>query len=150
MSASTSSAGSQRDANVQGVLHVFVNLHDGGLVAAAVAIVGCREDGHDVPVMGPVAAWARAGTGDRIRQVSSSRVRQREDRTSDAQALHDELMRARHECQAVVVVERFRDVLTKRVPCSARRDPPSAPVVRVGPQQVAHRPFVRDLLDAVD
>lgn len=45
--------------NVQGVLHVFVDLHDGGLVAAAVAVVGCREDGDDVAVVRPVAASFR-------------------------------------------------------------------------------------------
>ena len=52
--------------------------------------------------------------------------------------------------QAIVVVESFGNVLTESVARSTRRDAPTAPVVRVGPEQVAHRPFVRDLLDAVD
>lgn len=46
--------GGARD--VQGVLHVLVDLHDCGLVTATVAVVGRREDGDYVPVMRPVAA----------------------------------------------------------------------------------------------
>ena len=38
----------------EGVFEGIVQLHDGGLVAAPVAIVGGREDGDDVPVMRPV------------------------------------------------------------------------------------------------
>jgi hypothetical protein len=41
--------------DAQGVLHVLVNLHDRRLVAAAVAVVGRREDRNDVAIMRPVA-----------------------------------------------------------------------------------------------
>lgn len=36
------------------VFHVFVNFHDGSLVAAAVAVVRCGEDGHDVALVRPI------------------------------------------------------------------------------------------------
>ena len=64
--------------------------------------------------------------------------------------LHDKLVRARNKGQPVIVVERFRDVLAKGVSRSSRRDTPSATIVRVGPQQVTHRSFMRHLLYTVD
>lgn len=48
------------------------------------------------------------------------------------------------------MVERLADVLAERVAGAARRDAPAAAVVRVRPQQVAHRPLVRHLLHAID
>ena len=60
---------------VQRVVEAVVELHDGGLVAAAVAVVWRAEDGHDVLLVRPVVA------------------------------LHHQLVRARHERQVVVVVE---------------------------------------------
>jgi len=38
----------------ESVLHELVDLHYGGLVAATVAVVWCREDGYHVAVVGPV------------------------------------------------------------------------------------------------
>ena len=64
--------------------------------------------------------------------------------------LHDELMRARNQRQPVVVVERLRYVLAEGVSRAAGRDAPAAPVVRVGPQQIAHRALMGDFLDAVE
>ena len=96
-----------------------VELHERGLVAAAVAVVGRAEDGDDVLVVRPVVA------------------------------LHDQLVGARNERQPVAVVEALGDVHAKREPGAARRDAPAVAVVRVGPQQVAHRTLVRHLLDAV-
>lgn len=40
----------------EGVLESIIQLHDGRLVATAVAIVGSTEDGHYVLVMTPVVA----------------------------------------------------------------------------------------------
>ncbi len=65
----------------QGVFERVVELHDGGLVAAAVAVVGGREDGDDVAVVAPVVP------------------------------LHHQLVGARHQRQPVRVVERLGDVL---------------------------------------
>lgn len=45
--------------NAQGILEVLINFHDGRLVPAAVAIVWCREDGHDVTIVRPVAVRER-------------------------------------------------------------------------------------------
>lgn len=52
--------------------------------------------------------------------------------------------------QAVVMIESFRDVLPESVPSSSWRYPPSTPVVWVGPEKVAHRPLVRNLLYTVE
>lgn len=61
----------------QSVFEVFVDLHNGCLVAAPVAVVWCAEDGDDIAVLTPVVPF------------------------------HDQLVGSRHQCQAVVVVERF-------------------------------------------
>ena len=58
-------------------------------------------------------------------------------------------MRSGHQRQAVVVVERLGYVLPERVARSPRRNPPSAPVVRIAPEKITHRPLVRDFLDPV-
>lgn len=79
-----------------------------GVLTAAVAVVGRREDGDDLVVVAPVIA------------------------------LHHQLVRPRHQLQAVVVVELLADVLPKGVARTPRRDAPPAAVVRVRPQQVAH------------
>ena len=41
----------------EGILESVVQLHDGGLVAAAVAVVRGGEDRHYVPVVGPVVPF---------------------------------------------------------------------------------------------
>lgn len=74
----------------EGVLHVLIHLHDGSLVTAAIAVVWCREDGHDAAVVRPLVA------------------------------LHHELMCARNEIQLVCVVKLLCHVLTERVPRAAR------------------------------
>lgn len=55
-------------------------------------------------------------------------------------------MGARNERETVVVVERLRDVLAERVSGTSGRNSPAAPVVGVGPEQVAHGTLVRHLL----
>jgi hypothetical protein len=59
-------------------------------------------------------------------------------------------MGPRDERQPVVVVERLTDILPKRITSSSRRDTPTASVVGVRPEEIAHRSFVGYLLDAVD
>jgi hypothetical protein len=59
-------------------------------------------------------------------------------------------MRTSDEREPVVVVERLADVLTEGVPRTTGRYPPTTAVVGVGPEEVAHRSFVRNFLDAVD
>jgi hypothetical protein len=49
----------------------------------------------------------------------------------------------------VRVIELFRDVLSKSVSSSSGRDAPTASIVRVGPQKVAHGTFMRHLLNSV-
>ena len=52
--------------------------------------------------------------------------------------LHHQLMSPWYEGQTVVMIKRFRYVLSERVAGAARRDAPAAPVVGVRPQKVAH------------
>lgn len=60
-------------------------------------------------------------------------------------ALHDKLVRARDQVEAVGVVELLADVLPEGVAGPARRDAPAAAVVGVRPQQIAHGALVRHL-----
>ena len=100
----------------EGVFQVLVDLHDGRFVSASVAVVGRREDGHYVSLLAPVVA------------------------------VHDQLVGPGDELQVVRVVELLRDVLAEGVAGSSRRNSPAAPVVGVGPKQVAHGPLVRHFL----
>jgi len=58
-------------------------------------------------------------------------------------------MSTRHQGQAVVVVERLRDVLTECVTRTTGGYSPTAPVIGVRPKKVAHGPFVGNFLDAI-
>lgn len=104
----------------QRVLKMLVNLHDRRLVTATVAVVRCTENGNNVSILTPVIA------------------------------LHDELMRSCNQCQAVIVVECFRDVLAERVTCTSWTDAPATSIIRVTPEEIAHGTFVRNFLDSVE
>jgi len=102
------------------VLERVVQFEDTSLIAAAVAVVWRGEDGHDLLVMRPVVAF------------------------------HHELMRAGDELQVIRVVKRFTNVLAERVAGTSRRYAPAATIVRIGPQQITHGPFVRHLLYSIE
>ena len=89
------------------------------LISTSVAVVGGREDGDDVPVVGPVVS------------------------------LHDQLVGPGHQVQPVAVVERLGDVLTEGVARPAGRYSPASAVIGVGPEEVAHGTLVWDLLEPV-
>lgn len=57
--------------------------------------------------------------------------------------LHDQLMGAGHQSEAVGVVEGFRDVLSEGVAGTSGRDAPPTTIIRVRPQQVTHRALRR-------
>ena len=67
--------GGRRRKNSQCVLQMLVNFHYCGLVTATIAVVWRRKDCDDVAILRPVVAF------------------------------HDQLMCARHQSQAVVVIE---------------------------------------------
>jgi hypothetical protein len=90
------------------------------LITATITIVGSAKNGHYVPVMAPIVS------------------------------IHDELMSAGHKSQAIAVVERLRDILTERVTGTSGRDSPSAAVVGVGPEEIAHGSFVGNFLEAIE
>lgn len=125
----------QRD--LQGVLQVFVYLHDGGLVAAAIAVVRgwtcqtnssqqgikisfTRKDRDDVTVLRPIVT------------------------------LHNKLVRPCHQRQSVVMIERLRNILPEGVPSASGRYSPATPVIWIRPQEIAHGPFVRNLLYPIE
>lgn len=56
----------------------------------------------------------------------------------------------RDQSQAVIVIERFRNILSERVARTTRRDTPATSVIRITPEQITHGPFVRDFLDPVE
>ena len=87
--------------DLQVVLHKFIDCHNGGLVTAAVAVVGRREDSHNVAVMCPVVS------------------------------VHHELVGTCDSAQVVRVVKLFRDILTEGVTSTSWRDAPATAVIRV-------------------
>ena len=56
---------------------------------------------------------------------------------SKARTLHDQLVGARDQRKAIIVVEGLADVLAEGVASATRRDAPSATIVWIRPQQVA-------------
>lgn len=58
-------------------------------------------------------------------------------------------MRPCNQSQAVVVVERFRNILSECVPRATGRDSPTASVIWITPKEITHWALVRDFLDAV-
>lgn len=52
--------------------------------------------------------------------------------------LHDKLMGAGYQGEAVGMVEGFRDVLSEGVAGTSGRDAPPTTIIRVRPQQVTH------------
>ncbi len=104
----------------EGILHEFVDLHDGSLVTTAVAIVGSREDSDHVPFMSPIVA------------------------------IHHQLMSSGYQLKAISMVKLLGDVLAERVAGTSGRDTPATSVIRVGPKQVADRSLVRNLLNSVE
>ena len=95
--------------NLQIIFHELVDLHDGSLVSASVAVVGGREDSHYVALVGPVVS------------------------------VHDQLMGPRDPREVVRVVELLRDVLAEGVAGTSWADAPTASVIRVRPKKVANR-----------
>ena len=83
------------------VVHVLVNLHDTGLVRAAVAVIGRREYSDDMLIMTPV------------------------------EAVHDELMRTRDQLQAIDVIELLRNILAEGVPSTSGGDTPACAVIGI-------------------
>ena len=88
---------------LQVILHELINLHDCGLVAATVTVIGSGEDSDNVTLVCPVVS------------------------------IHDQLMCAGNTCQVVRVIELLRDVLTEAVTSTARGDTPTTSVIGIRP-----------------
>ena len=117
---------------------MFVNFHDRGLVTAAVAVVGRTEDGHHILILTPVVSL----------QLVYTRT-MRGPRRPRMPYLHNQLMCTGDQRKAVVVVEVFRNVLTKSIAGASRRDSPARSVVWIGPEQITHGTFMRNFLDTI-
>lgn len=59
-------------------------------------------------------------------------------------------MCSRNECQAIIVIERLRDVLPKGIPSSSRRYTPSTSIIGIRPKQITHGSLVWHLLYTVE
>lgn len=113
---------------VQSLVHSFINLHNRCLVSAAIAIIRGAEYSHYILFLRPIETL----------KISIA-----------AHYLHHQLVSTRDQGEAVIMVEGFRDILSKRISCTTRRNPPSTAVVRVRPQQITHGTFMGDLLYSV-
>ena len=102
-----------------GLVQSIVNLHYCGLITTSVTIVRGGKYRHDALIVLPLVPF------------------------------HDELMCSRNKVQSINVSELLRNVLPEGVPSSARRYAPATSVIRVGPDQVAHRSLVGYLLHSV-
>lgn len=100
--------------------HGLIQLHDGGLIATSVAIVGRAEDSHYILVVAPVVAF------------------------------HYKLMSTGNQGQPVYMVEMIRNILPECVASTAGRWSEANSVVRIGPQQVAHGTVVGHLSNAIE
>ena len=103
----------------QCILQMLIYLHDRCLVTASVTVVGSTEDRDHIPVLTPIVA------------------------------LHDQLVSPCDQGQTVVMIECLGYVLSECVACTSRTDSPTTSVIRITPQQIAHGPFVRYLLNSV-
>eukprot|EP00550_Attheya_septentrionalis_P001397 CAMPEP_0198288508 /NCGR_PEP_ID=MMETSP1449-20131203/6979_1 /TAXON_ID=420275 /ORGANISM="Attheya septentrionalis, Strain CCMP2084" /LENGTH=150 /DNA_ID=CAMNT_0043986657 /DNA_START=41 /DNA_END=493 /DNA_ORIENTATION=+ len=101
------------------LITVLVHLHDGGLVAASIAVIGSAKDGDHILLVAPVVA------------------------------VHDELVGPADEAEAILMVKLLRNVLAKGEPGAPWTDAPATALVRVAPKQVAHGSLVGHLLHAV-
>lgn len=100
--------------------HEFVYLHYRGLITTSVAIVGSREDSHDITLVSPVVS------------------------------IHDKLMSTCDSHQVIGVIELFGDVLAERVASTSWRDTPTTSVIRVRPEEITDGTLVRSLLNAIE
>jgi len=101
------------------VVHLLIDLHYSGLVAAPVAVVWRRKDGHDLLLVTPVVS------------------------------VHHQLVGARDCLKPVLLVELGGHVHAEGVSGAAGAHPPPLTVFWVRPKQVAHRPFMWNLLNTV-
>jgi hypothetical protein len=98
---------------------MFVDFHDWGFVSATVAVIWRRKNCYHVLVVSPI------------------------------EPLHHQLVSTCDSRQAIRMIELFWDVLAETVPCTSWWDTPTAPVIRVRPQQVADGTFMRYFLNTI-
>lgn len=102
------------------ILLIFVKLHDGGLISAPIAVVGCTKYRDDIAIVAPVVAF------------------------------HDQLVRPRNEAQPIRSVKLLGNILAKGITGAAGADAPTTAIVGIRPQQVTHGALVRNLLHTIE
>ena len=105
----------------EGVFEGVVQLHDGGLVPAPVAVVGGREDGDDVPVVRPVVALhhelvSSANQGQTIRMVECLRYVLKTEALDVTSAVQFVQIFLRGQFQGEVVAEYAESLMVLRLP----------------------------------
>ena len=98
---------------------MLVDLHDCGHVAAAVAVVRCRENSDETLVVKPVVAF------------------------------HDKLMCTDNEVKAILAIEFFGNVVTESVASTTWGDAPPKAIIRVAPHEIANGALVGYLVCAI-
>lgn len=116
--------------NLQRIFKSIVQFHNGCLISTAIAVVWCTEDSDNVPIMTPVVSLGgkKVVLFDLIMIFIPLKGCEELNWISH---LHDQLMSAGHQREAVSVVEGLRNVLSKRVTSSTWRDSPATAIIRV-------------------
>jgi len=89
--------------NLQSILQMLVNLHNGCLVTTSVAIVWCTEYGYHISILAPIVS------------------------------LHHQLMCTCYQCQTIIMIESFRDILSECISCSSWTYTPTTSIIRIRP-----------------
>jgi hypothetical protein len=97
----------------------IINLQYGSHVPTSVTVVRCTENGNHLLFMSPV------------------------------KSIHNQLMSSSNQLKAVCVIELFRYILAKSISSTTRRYSPTTSVIWVRPKEIAHGPFMRNLLNTV-
>ena len=118
-------------------IQLLSKVHDGGDVAAAVAVVGSTPDGDDGFVF-KVPLYAALALAEPIQNRSLAYLI----------AFINELMSTGNKLEAVDVVELCSDLVAEQPSSTTWRYSPSSNVLRVAPDQIAEGAFVRDLLSS--
>lgn len=98
----------------ESVLHEFIDLHDGGLITASVAVVWSWENSDNISVVRPIIT------------------------------VHYKLMCSSDELQVIWMIELLWDILSKRVTSTSWRNTPTASIIWIRPQKITDWTFMRD------
>lgn len=115
---------------LQGFSHGIIQLHNSGLIPAAITVIRCGKYRHNILVVTPEKQFIF-----KIRnQIKFTSIIKKIPIIS----FHCKLMSSRYQREIIRMFESLRDVLAESISSSSRIDTPSAPVIWIGPEQIAH------------